>query len=137
MCFLTLQFLIIIFNLQLYLLIYQQIICTNYDLITSIKQKAIIDHSVVRGYFTDQSQSQNLFFPEPDTKKLSSALLYGWKQGLKTGMYYLRTKPASSALKFTIDANKVKAEERRKEAEKKKKTYVCNDEDGICVMCSG
>ena len=108
-----------------------------YKTVWEIKQKAIIDHSVVRGYFTDQSQSQNLFFPEPDTKKLSSALLYGWKQGLKTGMYYLRTKPASSALKFTIDANKVKAEERRKEAEKKKKTYVCNDEDGICVMCSG
>jgi ribonucleoside-diphosphate reductase alpha chain len=107
-----------------------------YKTVWEIKQKAIIDHSVIRGYFTDQSQSQNLFFPEPDTKKLSSALIYGWKQGLKTGMYYLRSKPATSALKFTIDANKVKAEERRKDAEKKKKTYVCNDEDGICVMCS-
>jgi len=107
-----------------------------YKTVWEIKQKAIIDHSVIRGYFTDQSQSQNLFFPEPDTKKLSSALVYGWKQGLKTGMYYLRSKPATSALKFTIDANKVKADERRKDAEKKKKTYVCNDEDGICVMCS-
>jgi ribonucleoside-diphosphate reductase alpha chain len=107
-----------------------------YKTVWEIKQKSIIDHSVVRGYFTDQSQSQNLFFPEPDTKKLSSALIYGWKQGLKTGMYYLRSKPATSALKFTIDANKVKADERRKEAEKKKKTYVCNDEDGICLMCS-
>lgn len=108
-----------------------------YKTVWEIKQKSIIDHSVVRGYFTDQSQSQNLFFPEPDTKKLSSALIYGWKQGLKTGMYYLRSKPATSAIKFTIDANKVKADERRKDAEKKKKTYVCNDEDGICVMCSG
>jgi ribonucleoside-diphosphate reductase alpha chain len=107
-----------------------------YKTVWEIKQKSIIDHSVVRGYFTDQSQSQNLFFPEPDTKKLSSALIYGWKQGLKTGMYYLRSKPATSALKFTIDANKVKADERRKDAEKKKKTYVCNDEEGICVMCS-
>jgi ribonucleoside-diphosphate reductase alpha chain len=107
-----------------------------YKTVWEIKQKAIIDHSVIRGYFTDQSQSQNLFFPEPDTKKLSSALVYGWKQGLKTGMYYLRSKPATSALKFTIDANKVKADERRKDAEKKKKTYICNDEDGICLMCS-
>jgi ribonucleoside-diphosphate reductase alpha subunit len=108
-----------------------------YKNVWEIKQKAIIDHSVVRGYFVDQSQSQNLFFPEPDTKKLSSALIYGWKSGLKTGMYYLRTKPATSAIKFTIDANKIKADERRKEAEKKKKEYICNDEDGICVMCSG
>lgn len=108
-----------------------------YKNVWEIKQKSIIDHSVVRGYFVDQSQSQNLFFPEPDTKKLSSALIYGWKSGLKTGMYYLRTKPATSAIKFTIDANKIKAEERRKDAEKKKKQYVCNDEDGICVMCSG
>lgn len=107
-----------------------------YKTVWEIKQKAIIDHSVIRGYFTDQSQSQNLFFPEPDTKKLSSALIYGWKQGLKTGMYYLRSKPATNALKFTIDANKVKSEERRKDAEKKKKTVVCNDDDGICLMCS-
>jgi ribonucleoside-diphosphate reductase alpha subunit len=107
-----------------------------YKTVWEIKQKAIIDHSVIRGYFTDQSQSQNLFFPEPDTKKLSSALIYGWKQGLKTGMYYLRSKPATSALKFTIDANKIKSEERRKDAERKKKTVVCNDDDGICLMCS-
>jgi ribonucleoside-diphosphate reductase alpha chain len=108
-----------------------------YKTVWEIKQKAIIDHSVIRGYFVDQSQSQNIFFADPDTKKLSSALTYGWKQGLKTGMYYLRSKPATSALKVTMDANKVKAEERRKDAEKKKKTYVCNDDDGICVMCSG
>jgi ribonucleoside-diphosphate reductase alpha chain len=108
-----------------------------YKTVWEIKQKAIIDHSVMRGYFVDQSQSQNIFFADPDTKKLSSALTYGWKQGLKTGMYYLRSKPATSALKVTMDANKVKAEERRKDAEKKKKTYVCNDEDGICIMCSG
>jgi ribonucleoside-diphosphate reductase alpha chain len=107
-----------------------------YKTVWEIKQKFIIDHSVVRGYFVDQSQSQNLFFPEPDTKKLHSAHLYSWRSGLKTGMYYLRTKPATSAIKFTIDANKIKADERRKEAEKKDKKYICNDEDGICLMCS-
>ena len=107
-----------------------------YKTVWEIKQKFIIDHSVVRGYFVDQSQSQNLFFPEPDTKKLHSAHLYSWRSGLKTGMYYLRTKPATSAIKFTIDANKIKADERRKEAEKKDKKYICNDEEGICLMCS-
>jgi ribonucleoside-diphosphate reductase alpha subunit len=108
-----------------------------YKTVWEIKQKAIIDHAVARGRFVDQSQSMNLFFPDPDFKKLSSALQYGWKSGLKTGMYYLRTKPATSAIKFTIDANKIKADERKKEEEKKKKTVICNEEDGICLMCSG
>jgi ribonucleotide reductase alpha subunit len=106
-----------------------------YKTVWEIKQKFIIDHSVSRGYFVDQSQSQNLFFPEPDTKKLHSAHLYAWKSGLKTGMYYLRSKPATSAIKFAIDANKIKSEERRKEAEKKNKKYICDD-DEVCVLCS-
>jgi ribonucleoside-diphosphate reductase alpha chain len=71
-----------------------------YKTVWEIKQKAIIDHSVIRGYFTDQSQSQNLFFPEPDTKKLSSALIYGWKQGLKT-LYYCRSEKIGKADKVS------------------------------------
>ena len=108
-----------------------------YKTVWEIKQKSIIDHAGARGAFVDQSQSMNLFFPDPDFKKLSSALQYGWKSGLKTGMYYLRTKPATNALKFAIDANKEKAEKRKQENEKKKKTIICNDEDGVCLMCSG
>ena len=99
-----------------------------------IKQKAIIDHAVARSFFVDQSQSMNIFFPEPDSRKLSSALLYGWKSGLKTGMYYLRTKPATNAIKFTIDANKMKFQEKTL---KNGKTVICNEEEGICLMCSG
>jgi len=106
-----------------------------YKTVWEIKQKSIIDHSKARGAFVDQAQSQNLFFPEPDTQKLTSALIYGWRAGLKTGMYYLRTKPATSAIKFTIDANKIKAEERKKEAEKQNKKYICSEDD-VCVLCS-
>ena len=76
----------------------------------------------------------------PDTKKLSSALLYGWKSGLKTGMYYLRTKPATNAIKFTIDANKEKGEKKpilTEKTLKNGKTVICNEDEGICLMCSG
>jgi len=111
-----------------------------YKNVWEIKQKAVIDHGVARSFFVDQSQSMNLFFPEPDTKKLSSALLYGWKSGLKTGMYYLRTKPATNAIKFTIDANKEKGEKKSILTEKtlkNGKTVICNEDEGICLMCSG
>jgi ribonucleotide reductase alpha subunit len=111
-----------------------------YKNVWEIKQKAVIDHGVARSFFVDQSQSMNLFFPEPDTKKLSSALLYGWKSGLKTGMYYLRTKPASNAIKFTIDANKEKGEKKpilTEKTLKNGKTVICNEDEGVCLMCSG
>jgi ribonucleoside-diphosphate reductase alpha chain len=111
-----------------------------YKNVWEIKQKAIVDHGVARSFFVDQSQSMNLFFPEPDTKKLSSALLYGWKSGLKTGMYYLRTKPATNAIKFTIDANKEKGEKKPILTQKtlnNGKTVICNEDEGICLMCSG
>jgi len=56
-----------------------------------------------RGAFIDQSQSLNLFIQSANFAKLSSAHFYAWKKGLKTGMYYLRTKAATDAIKFTID----------------------------------
>ena len=71
--------------------------------------KDIINHAIARQAYVDQSQSMNLFMPTNDANKLTSALLYGWKNGLKTGMYYLRTLPATSAQKFSIDANKLDA----------------------------
>jgi len=111
-----------------------------YKNVWEIKQKAVVDHGVARSFFVDQSQSMNLFFPEPDTKKLSSALLYGWKSGLKTGMYYLRTKPATNAIKFTIDANKEKGEKKpilTEKTLKNGKTVICNEDEGVCLMCSG
>ena len=68
-----------------------------------ITGKAIVNLSVDRGPFIDQTQSLNIFQDIPNTSKLTSSHFYAWKHGLKTGMYYLRTKPAVDAIKFGID----------------------------------
>ena len=68
-----------------------------------IKQRSLIDMAADRGAFIDQSQSFNVFMTEPNYAKLSSMHFYGWKKGLKTGMYYLRTRAAADAIKFTVD----------------------------------
>jgi len=80
-----------------------------YRTVWEMSMKDIIDMSRQRGYFIDQSQSLNLFMEGATMAKLTSMHFYGWKSGLKTGMYYLRTKSAVDAIKFTLD-NKVKAE---------------------------
>jgi ribonucleoside-diphosphate reductase alpha chain len=64
--------------------------------------------SADRGAFICQSQSLNLFVEQPNFAKLSSMHFYTWKKGLKTGMYYLRTKAATDAVKFTVDTDVVK-----------------------------
>ncbi len=68
-----------------------------------IKQKTIIDMSADRGAYICQSQSLNIFMTDPNFAKLTSMHFYSWKAGLKTGMYYLRTKAAADAVKFTVD----------------------------------
>lgn len=68
-----------------------------------LKQRALIDHAAARGPFICQSQSLNLFVADPSVAKLSSMHFYSWKKGLKTGCYYLRTKAAVTAQKFTVD----------------------------------
>jgi ribonucleoside-diphosphate reductase alpha chain len=68
----------------------------------------VIDMAADRGAFICQSQSLNLFVEQPNFAKLSSMHFYTWKKGLKTGMYYLRTKAASDAVKFTIDSEMMK-----------------------------
>ena len=70
-----------------------------------MKQKSLIDMAADRGAFVCQSQSLNLFMASPTFSKLSSMHFYAWKRGLKTGMYYLRTKPAAMPVQFTIDPN--------------------------------
>ena len=80
-----------------------------YRTVWEMSMKDIIDMSRQRGYFIDQSQSLNLFMEGATMAKLTSMHFYGWKSGLKTGMYYLRTKSAVDAIKFTLD-NKTKAE---------------------------
>lgn len=73
-----------------------------------IKQKAILDMSADRGAFICQSQSLNVFMEDANYKKLSSMHFYAWKKGLKTGMYYLRTKAAAQPIQFTVDQTRLK-----------------------------
>jgi ribonucleoside-diphosphate reductase alpha chain len=77
-----------------------------YKTVWEMKMKDIIDMSRHRGYFIDQSQSLNLFMENVNTSKLTSMHFYAWKSGLKTGMYYLRTKAAVDAIKFTVTKEK-------------------------------
>ena len=76
-----------------------------YKTVWEIKQKNIIDQAASRGKYVCQSQSMNLFVAHPSKKILNSIHFYSWKKGLKTGMYYLRTKPVADAIQFTIDVN--------------------------------
>src|SRR5215217_3191171 len=82
-----------------------------YKTVWEIKQRAIIDMAADRGAFICQSQSLNLFIDSPNTSKLTSMHFYAWKKGLKTGMYYLRTKAASQAVQFTVEKQGGKAKE--------------------------
>lgn len=91
-----------------------------------VSQKVTIDLSADRAPFIDHSQSLNIFMKAPTVAKLSSMHFYGWKRGLKTGMYYLRTLGASSAEKFSVSQKKQKEE------------LVCSlDNREACEMCSG
>ena len=83
-----------------------------------ISQKEILDMAADRGAYIDQSQSLNIFMENANFAKLTSMHFYGWKAGLKTGMYYLRTKSATDAIKFTLDKSVIaepvaKSEEKR------------------------
>lgn len=74
-----------------------------YKTVWEISQKSIIDMAADRGAYIDQSQSMNIHLKNPTMGKLTSMHFYGWKKGLKTGMYYLRTQAAAAAIQFTVD----------------------------------
>ena len=98
-----------------------------YRTVWEIPQRAIIDMSCDRGAFIDQSQSLNIHIAAPTLKKLTSMHFYGWKKGLKTGMYYLRTKPAADAIQFTVENTPVVPNT----------ASLCNlEEDAGCLFCS-
>ena len=98
-----------------------------YRTVWEMSMKDIIDMSRHRGYFIDQSQSLNLFMEGATMAKLTSMHFYGWKSGLKTGMYYLRTKSAVDAIKFTLD-NKSKENTSKVEVATNSKTTQSNNE---------
>ncbi|CCW62623.1 unnamed protein product [Phytomonas sp. EM1] len=79
-----------------------------YRTVWEISQRRIIEMAVDRGKYIDQSQSLNLFMESPSSGRITSMHFFCWEQGLKTGMYYLRTRPAADAIKFTVDAKRMK-----------------------------
>lgn len=97
-----------------------------------IKQRTLIDLAAARGAFICQSQSLNLFVADPTYAKLTSMHFYSWKKGLKTGIYYLRTRAPVMAQKFTVDPE-IQAEAERAEAERQKRAGEA--EEG-CLVCS-
>lgn len=101
-----------------------------------LKQKSLIDLSLGRGPYVCQTQSLNLFFEEPTVKILTSALFYGWKKGIKTGVYYVRSRPKTQAQQFTIDPKLIKNKKvQEKQRQSGKGNYTCTDD--ICYSCSG
>ena len=111
-----------------------------------IPQRAILDMAADRGAYICQSQSLNIFMENVNNSKLTSMHFYAWKKGLKTGMYYLRTKAATDAIKFTVDKKyktQPQAEEAAVAAKPEEMTYeqqvqACSIENGPdCEMCSG
>ncbi|NXN81051.1 RIR1 reductase, partial [Bombycilla garrulus] len=119
-----------------------------YKTVWEISQKTILKMAADRGAFIDQSQSLNIHIAEPNYGKLTSMHFYGWKQawmgsmgsGLKTGMYYLRTKPAANPIQFTLNKEKLrereKASREEEEKERNKAAMVCSLENREeCLMC--
>ena len=102
-----------------------------------ISQKAIIEQSADRGAYICQSQSLNIFMENANFGKLTSMHFYGWEKGLKTGMYYLRTKAATDAIKFTVEKT-ISAEPASLDVETQQAEIACSlDDPENCEMCSG
>jgi ribonucleoside-diphosphate reductase alpha subunit len=100
-----------------------------YRTIWEIPQKSILDMSADRGAYIDQSQSLNIFMENPSVAKLSSMHFYGWKKGLKTGMYYLRTRAKAKPQQVTISPTAAPTEE---------EVLACSlANPEACMMCSG
>ncbi|WP_442264970.1 ribonucleoside-diphosphate reductase subunit alpha [Tenacibaculum sp. ZS6-P6] len=109
-----------------------------YKTVWEMSMKDIIDMARHRGYFIDQSQSLNLFMKDPDFGKLTSMHFYAWKSGLKTGMYYLRTKSAVNAIQFTLSKEKNTEEDKpMSPAEFKAMVEASKNAEGPedCLMC--
>jgi ribonucleotide reductase alpha subunit len=87
-----------------------------YKTVWEIPQRVILDMAAERAPFICQSQSMNVHIAEPNSSKLTSMHFYAWKKGLKTGMYYLRTRPKADAIQFTVDQEQLVADQLKKKA---------------------
>jgi len=101
-----------------------------YKTVWEISQRDLIDMAADRGIYIDQSQSFNVHLPQPNYSQLTSLHFYAWKKGLKTGMYYLRSKAGADAIQFTV-SSKSKQQQRK---EKQTAGEVCTMQDG-CISC--
>ena len=107
-----------------------------YKSVWEIKQRTLIDMSADRGAFICQSQSLNLFVEQPNFAKLSSMHFYTWKKGLKTGMYYLRTKAATDAVKFTVESSMIKQKQPAADKAQAIEEISCSlDNPEGCLSC--
>lgn len=110
-----------------------------YKTVWEISQRVVLDMAADRGAFICQSQSMNVHIADPNTSKLTSMHFHAWKKGLKTGMYYLRTRPKADAIKFTVDQQLLKKDRAAKPLpqDQPRNTVVSNDEDDddICISC--
>lgn len=101
-----------------------------------ISQKSIIDMAADRGAFICQSQSMNIFMQDPNFGKLTSMHFYAWKSGLKTGMYYLRTKAAADAIKFTLDKQSIAEPQAEGQVNQQQQDMSCAlDDPDDCEAC--
>eukprot|EP01137_Pigoraptor_chileana_P012012 Opistho-2@63778 len=111
-----------------------------YKTVWELSQKVLINMAADRGAYIDQSQSFNVHIAEPNYAKLSSMHFYAFKKGLKTGMYYLRTRPAANAIQFTVDQTKLASSNRTKEEIEKENeaAMLCSLQNKeACMSCSG
>jgi len=107
-----------------------------YKTVWEISQKRIIELAADRGAYVCQSQSMNVHIKDPNFGKMTSMHFYAWKQGLKTGMYYLRTKAASDAIKFTVDKAAMEQPTAKAMEEQKAADMACSlDNPDDCVAC--
>ena len=105
-----------------------------------LKNKVLINMAADRGKFICQSQSLNLFMETPNFNNLSAMHFYSWKKGLKTGIYYLRTRPVTKAQQFTIEPEKkmtkASSDSALRDEEKRKVAMVCDRSNPDCEACS-
>ena len=93
-----------------------------YKTVWEISQKVLLDQAADRGIYIDQSQSLNIFLEKPTIKSLSSMHFYGFEKGLKTGSYYIRSKPSTNSQQVSLNINTIK--------------NIIKDENEECYMCS-
>jgi ribonucleotide reductase alpha subunit len=105
-----------------------------YPTVWEIQQKWVLKHAIGRGPYVDQTQSMNIFMAVPDSQKLYSSHMFAWKSGLKTGIYYLRTRAAQDASKVTVDPNIKKLNDQN--ADIKENKFKKPVEGEVCDMCS-